>query len=325
MTIANPVIYRMSSSGDCVRSMVAKQYEHDEVRWAETQKLLERSAEEGNLHERAVKDKLRVDGWEIFGEQDEYVIQILPGVLLVGHGDGFARHPDPQFDIVKPSTFLLEVKSMSSKQFAKWVSGGFKNFPRYAAQITSYMTANPGLDVMYVVKRREDGLVNVTIIKAGETPVPFKTIRSKILTAERYRRKGDYPPCDESTWGCPFGYLHDEDVEGDAPAELTEEMEAVLADLVSIYRELKAREDDGEEAAQERKEKINPSIMNILGSNDLAEVEVGEKRYTVRKMRQDRKWLNLDRLRAEMPEVAEKYQENKPIEFPVVREKKEKK
>lgn len=319
MTIANPVIYRMSSSGDCVRALVAKQYEHDEVRWADTKALLERSAEEGNLHERAVKEKLTAEGWIITGEQDEFVIQVLPGVLLVGHGDGLIA------ESAKARPMLLEVKSMSSKQFAKWASGGFKNFPRYAAQITSYMTANPDLDVMYVVKRREDGLISTTIIKAGETPIPFKTIRSKILTAERYRRKGDYPPCDESTWGCPFGYLHDEETEGDEPAELTEEMEAVLADLVGIYRELKAREDDGEEAAQERKEKINPSIMNILGGNDLAEVEVGDKRYTVRKMRQDRKWLNLDRLRAEMPEVAEKYQENKAIEFPVVREKKEKK
>lgn len=320
MTIANPVVYRMSSSGDCVRSMVAKQYEHEEVRWEETKKLLERSAEEGNLHEKAVKDKLIADGWEVFGEQDEYVIQILPGVLLVGHGDGFIKRP-----AAPGLVMLLEVKSMSSKQFAKWISGGFKNFPRYAAQITSYMTANPGLDVMYVVKRREDGLINVLTIPAGQTPIPFKTIKSKILTAERYRRKGDYPPCDENTWGCPFGYLHDEDVEGEAPAELTEEMEAALADLVKLYREFQAREKDGEEAADERKARIVPSIMNLLGANDLVEVEVDGKRYTVRRMRQDRKWIDLDRLRADMPEEIKKYEENRPIEFPVVREKKEKK
>lgn len=245
------------------------------------------------------------------------MIQILPGVLLVGHGDGFARKDK--------GTFLLEVKSMSSKQYAKWVSGGFKNFPRYAAQITSYMTANPGLDVMYVVKRREDGLISITYIEAGRTPIPFKTIKSKILTAERYRRKGDYPPCDENTWGCPFGYLHDEDVEGLAPTELTEEMEAVLSDLVRIYRELKARETDGEEAADERKLKIVPSMMNILGDNDFVEVGVDGKTFTVRRTRQDRKWIDLDRLRADMPEVISKYEENRPIQFPVVREKKEKK
>lgn len=317
MTIANPVIYRMSASGDCVRALVAKQYEHEEVRWEDTKKLLERSADEGVLHEKAVKDKLIADGWEIFGEQDEYVIQILPGVLLVGHGDGFARKDK--------GTFLLEVKSMSSKQFAKWISKGFDNFPRYAAQITSYMTANPKMDVMYVVKRREDGLINTTFIEAQRTPIPFKTIKSKILTAERYRRKGDYPPCDENTWGCPFGYLHDEDVEGGASAELTEEMEAVLSDLVRLYREFQVREKDGEEAADERKMKIVPSMMNILGANDLVEVEVDGKMWTVRRTRQDRKWIDLDRLRADMGEEIKKYEENRPIEFPVVREKKEKK
>lgn len=318
MTIAAPVIYRMSKSGDCVRALVADQYEHPEVRWAETQALLERSAEEGNLHEGAVKAKLKKEGYTISGEQDEFVIQILPGVLLVGHGDGFAQK--------KPEApKLLEVKSMSSKQFAKWIKGGFDAFPRYAAQITSYMTANPGLDVLYVVKRREDGLETRIIIPAGETPIPFKVIRSKILTAERYRRKNDYPPCDLATqWGCPYGYLHDEAEDLDEPVELTDEMEAVLVDLVSDYRRLKEIEDAGEEAAQERKEKINPSLLNMLGGHNKVEVEWEGKTWTVRKSGQSRTYVDTEALRAEYPEIVEKYEKTSRVEFPLVREKKSK-
>lgn len=318
MTIAAPVIYRMSKSGDCVRALVADQYEHPEVRWHETQALLERSAEEGNLHEGAVKAKLRKEGYTVSGEQDEYVIQILPGVLLVGHGDGFVQKKNEP-------TKLLEVKSMSSKQFAKWAKGEFGQFPRYAAQITSYMTANPGLDVLYVVKRREDGLESRITIPANETPIPFKVIRSKILTAERYRRKGDYPPCDlETQWGCPFGYLHDEAEDLDEPMELTDEMEAVLVDLVRDYRTFKELEDAGEEAAQERKEKINPSLLNMLGGNKKVEVEWDGKVWTVSKSGQSRTWIDLEALRAEHPEIVEKYEKASRVEFPLVREKKSK-
>lgn len=313
MTISNPIIYRMSGAGDCVRAMVAKQYEHKEVRQTERQQLMDRSAEEGNLHEKAVKDKLRSEGWVISGEQDEYTIQILPGVLLVGHGDGM---------VTKESTLLLEVKSMSSKQFAKWIKDDFKSFPRYAYQITAYMEANPGLDVMYVVKRREDGMVNTQIIQAGNTPVPFKKIRSKILTAERYRRKGEYPPCDENPWGCAFFYLHDEEIEETAPAELTEEMEAVVVDLVTSYRRLKEIEDAGEDAATERKATISPALLNMLGENPVMEVEVDGVTYTVKKSGQNRTYVDLESLRAEEPEIAKRYEKSSRVEFPLVREKK---
>lgn len=319
------IIYRMSKSGYCVRALVASQYDMPERRTPKTQDLLDRSADEGRLHEVAIREQLRAQGYVIVGEQDEYVLDILPKVFLVGHGDGFISaepglNDEEYFD-------LHEIKSMSSKQFSKWQSGKFTYFPGYAAQITSYMKSNPGRRVRYDVKRREDGLLSTMYIPADEPPLDFKDIRKKIVTAELYRRRGDYPACDldkQARFFCPFWYLHEEEEESEEDAEpLSEEVEMALSELVVTYLDLKAREDDGKTAAAQRKDGgVNQGILNLLGNKSKVKVTIGDRTFEVKKQGGGGgKRIDIDALRAQEPEVAERFEKrDEKFEYPVVKE-----
>lgn len=315
MSVDDVTVYRMSKSGECVRALVADQYEHPEVRSPQMGGLLERTAQEGVLHEEWVKSKLRSEGLDIIGEQEEMVIQVLPRVVMVGHIDGLVVEPGVDNQ-------LLEIKSMSTKQFDLWAKNGFSQFPRYAAQITSYMKAfDFAYDVRYVVKRRDDGLISTTIIPRDQPPADWNAIQAKIITAERYRRTGDYPPCDlsrDKQWMCSFKYLHDEEME--TPAGATQEEQMAMAELVLWFRQLKDVEVAGEEAGKERKGKVSPSILNLLGERDKIIVEVEGKKYLIERRRASGSRVDTTELRALHPEIAATVERPYESFYPVVRE-----
>jgi hypothetical protein len=224
------VIYRASSLGSCVKYLVASSLGYEDQRGAKWDDLLERSAEEGNLHEDAVIAKLKTtEQVDVLHQQDEIQVQVIPKVFIRGHCEGVLNYPD------RPNE-LLEIKSMSTKQFAKWQNHQFGAFERYAWQISCYMQAFPDYDVRYIVKRREDGYMVELTIPAHEPPIPLSVIRKKVLIAEKYRRKGQLPPCDiANQWGCPVWYLHDEE-EDQEIEPLTEEMVTILGELAAEYR-----------------------------------------------------------------------------------------
>lgn len=267
-------IYRVSASGSCVRYLVAAALGYEDQRGKKTDDLLERSADEGNLHEDAIVSGLTMEGILVVDRQRLVEIQVLPNVFLRGHIEGlldYGEHTPRQ---------LFEAKSMSTKQFTKWTNHEFGEFDRYAYQITTYMQAYPDLDCRYIVKRREDGFQTEVLIKAGQTPVPFKTIRNKIIAAEKWRRKGELPPCDlANTWGCPVWYLHDEAEDAEI-VPISEEMQVILGELIAEYVTLKMIEDQGKEAEKARKE-INPEILNLLGKLDQTEVVHNGIKYRV--------------------------------------------
>lgn len=282
------MIYRASGAGDCVRYLVASALGYEDQRNRDHQALMDRSAEEGNLHEEAVVKKMEEEGWDVYGQQDEINVQVIPGVFLRGHREGLRS----QNDIEQ----LFEIKSMSTKQFTKWQNHGFESFERYAWQISIYMKAHPGLDVEYIVKRREDGYVSTRTIPADNPPVPFSVIRKKIVIAEKYRRKGQLPPCDvQNQWGCPVWYLHDEDETEEEAQELTEAEKEILAELVMDYRRLKAIEEKGKEAEAARKQ-INPQILNMLGKLDQTEFKWDGHKYRVTRRRGGGKKWDQDKL-----------------------------
>lgn len=256
------IVYRASSVGMCVRALVVSgRGQHDEAIGKDRSDMLERTADEGNLHEGAVRQKLVKEGWEVISTQEQVDIPVIKGIVIRGHTDGLMELAGDQH--------LLEVKSMSTKRFARWQKEGFEGFIKYAYQISSYMQAYPEHDVLYVVKRREDGLEDRQIISAGQAPISWKGIRKKILTAEAHRRKRtSFPACDvppsEMYW-CPFWYLHDEKIDEDA-TEMTDEMRQILIELVPRRMELSEIEQQGKDAAEARKS-IDKEILNLMGSD----------------------------------------------------------
>lgn len=313
------VVYRASSVGQCVRALVASGLGEQEVFGADRRALLDRSAAEGNLHEQAVIDKLVGEGWKVIHAQETVEIPVIPGVIVRGHTDGVLQsphHPNPQV--------LLEVKSMSTKQFDKWMKRRFDAFPKYAFQISAYMRAHPDLDALYVVKRREDGLLDRSALSHSLPPVQWSVIRKKITTAERWRRKGELPPCDvKDQWGCPFFYLHEE-------ADLEEvvipddEIRMALEGLIADFVALKEKERLGEEAGELRKKEVSPEILRLL-SGDYLHVEVGGTIYKVTKSGTTRSWVDMAAMREDgHGDLLDAYTKTRRVEYPLVREVKEK-
>lgn len=304
-------IYRASGSGACVKYLVASALGYEDQRGKKIDDLLDRSANEGHLHEGSVLAKLEEeDGSKIIRAQEEVMIQVIPKVFLRGHIEGIELYSSGVEE-------LLEVKSMSTKQFTKWTNHGFDSFVDYAYQISSYMKLFPELDVRYLVKRREDGFQTELRIPAGSPPIPFSLIRKKIVIAEKYRRKGELPPCDiENQWGCPVWYLHDEEDPKDIEP-LSEEMEEILGELIAEFMTLKLVEKQGETAKEARK-KISPEILNLLGKLDQAELSHKGLKYRVTKRRGGNSYLDKAKVKAiigedKMEEVTTKSSYHYPV------------
>lgn len=308
------IIYRASALGSCVKYLVASYLGYEDQRGQKMDDLLDRSANEGNLHEAAVIEKLREsEGLDVILQQEEINIQIIPKVFVRGHCEGILNYPD------KPNE-LLEIKSMSTKQFAKWQNHKFGAFDRYAWQISAYMQNFPDYDVRYIVKRREDGFITELSIPANQPPIPLSVIRKKVLTAERYRRKMELPPCDTTNqWGCPVWYLHDEEEDDKSSEPLTEEMVAILGELAKEYRELKAIEDAGKVAEESRK-KINPELLNMLGKLDQGVGEYEGRKFQVTRRKGGGK--RIDRAKAEeiLGDRIEEIETAYRYEYPIVKE-----
>lgn len=272
-------IYRASGSGACIRELVAIALGYDEQRGKKWDDLLERSAREGNFHEetiiRGFEESMDV---EVISKQQEVNIQIIPHVFIRGHIEGILAYGEEMWE-ERPDE-LLEIKSMSNQQFQKWINHGFDKFPKNEFQISTYMQAFPEFDVRYVVKRREDGQDNERVIKAGNPPIPFSKVRRKIILAEKYRRKGELPPCDtDLQWGCPVWYLHDEEDPEDV-VPLGEEEEQMMGEIAGNFLKYKEIENEGKVAEEDRK-RLGKQALNLLGKLDQTEVSHNGKKYRI--------------------------------------------
>ena len=314
------VVYRASSVGMCVRALVAVGVgNYEEALGKDRADMLIRTAAEGDLHEEAVRSKLAREGWTVHSTQNVVDIPVINGVVIRGHTDGvLSLKNDPHH--------LLEVKSMSNRRFDRWVKQGFDGFLKYAYQISAYMQAFEEMDVLYVVKRREDGFEDRRIIKAGESPIPFKEIKRKILTAESHRRsKGaGFPACDvpsSEQWWCPFFYLHEEVMDEEAE-ELTDEMIAVLADLIPKRAELSELEKEGVTAEKERKS-LDKEILNLMGKGrDKVIVEVDGVDWQITRVSGGGVSLDQGMLRSDLGEEIMKYERPYRFEYPKLTPKK---
>lgn len=313
------VIYRASSLGMCVRALVAIAHGgYEEALGKDRADLLDRTSIEGEFHEGAVRAKLEHQGWKIHSTQDVVEIPVIKGVVIRGHTDGIVSSSSDE-----PS-LLLEVKSMSNKRFDRWIKTGFEGFLKYAYQISAYMQATPDLDVIYIAKRREDGFENRQIIKAGEPPIAWSVIKKKVLAVEGFRRKGrGFPDCDvppsEQFW-CPFFYLHDEVVDS-VDTEMTEEMLAVLIDLIPKRLELSELEKEGKDAEILRKE-LDKEILNLMGKQDKVIVEVDDQDYQITRVNGSSNYLDQTKLRADMGEEILPYEKTTRFQYPKITPKK---
>lgn len=192
------VVYRASAVGGCIRALVAARLGYSPLPFDDAAEL--RMAE-GVLHEPAIIEHLERIGWPVTDEQREVEVPIGDQLIIRGHIDGIGHRSATERRVV-------EAKAMGDDPFKEWVSRGFEANPRYAAQLSVYMSAldMPGL---MAVKNRNTGEVHVTMV--DELPVPMFHLKARVARVEAIAKSGEFPECDtKATWGCPYRYLHDE-------------------------------------------------------------------------------------------------------------------
>jgi len=160
----------MSGVGDCARALSAERlgYESEPVpHWLNT------AAEEGKKHEIWIKEQLVTEGYEVFGNQEELVLEY-SNFTLTGHIDGRVRKNGKEQ--------LLEVKSMSQYEFDRWMKEGFDGFQSYAAQITCYLKGTGLEEFLYLCKNRSSGYINRNTVVGA--PADFDQIIAKLNHVE---------------------------------------------------------------------------------------------------------------------------------------------
>lgn len=259
------VVYRASGLGTCTRALVAARQGYEA---AEPDSQADTYMGEGVLHEDHVLKRMERDGeWEIRGRaQEEIELEVKDTVtkdykvVIRGHIDEIARNTENGFD------HLVEVKTMSESRFRQWQKNGFRDFPGYALQFSTYMIEldMPGV---FVVKNRNTGEVVWTVYE--EPPVSKIELATLVSTVELLATQGELPPCDDKeSWYCKFSYLHEsrlnpkEVPEGEFP--VTQE----FIQLVEAYHYWRQSEDQ----ARWKRDELRGKIVELLGSYDKADL-----------------------------------------------------
>jgi len=269
-------VYRASGAGSCLRALVASMLGYRESRSQYAETILQDAAKEGNLHEGAILAELAEMGHKIEGRQDLLETTVLPKVVLRGHVDGVGFPPRAR------NNRGYEAKTMSKEVFRKFtrpadmmqafLSG---DWDRYAWQLSIYMHM---LDMpfIYAVKNRDSGKLIVEEIT--RPPVEWRTIKRRIIQAEKWALKDELPPCDVASgekFFCPFPALHDE---GDSmigmedPDEqfqpITSVTDVVLIGMAEKHAELSKVITAGSRANDERKD-LNEKILTAMPTDDV--------------------------------------------------------
>jgi hypothetical protein len=213
--------YRASSLGACTKSIIAARSGYEGLDVFSDMQVLE----EGNLHEVAVIERLRNDGWIISREQEEVYKELTGfGVQVQGHSDGIIQWPgdDP---------CVLEVKSMGDASFKDWKRRGWSNpgiIQKYKWQVSFYMICF-AMPLHFVVKNRNSGEIDTDFVR---TPFySWSDIVARITNIELAVRKGDLPQlCDWPMYPCPFNYLHEDE---ELPEIPDDELSALVLEYIS--------------------------------------------------------------------------------------------
>lgn len=268
-------IYRASGAGSCITALVAAMLGYKEDRSTFTHDILMNAAKEGNLHEGAIVEELKRDyGWRVYGGQDVVEVKVIPRVFVRGHIDGLCIPKGMR------NERLLEIKTMSRDRFKKWKALGDNvrerllsdDFYKYGWQISAYMYAHDGMPAMYVVKNRDSGELMIEEIKLP--PVSWKQIRTKIIQAEMWRKRGELPDCEGSSgekFFCPYPYLHNDVTFGDEPEDEDAPVDDVtltlIAGMAERYADLAGQVKLLKPLDSERKD-VGVRLIEAMGGKD---------------------------------------------------------
>jgi len=243
----NTIVIRASASGHCTRALVAALLGYEEARHERVEQIMSTAAHEGKLHESDILDRLRAEGYTISTPQKMLEIEVIPGVIIRGHIDGWCTGGNGL------ASAVVECKSMSKDRFDDWCRNEWANFNPYAWQLTAYMKGTGANDALYAVKNRNTGDIHYKVIHG--LPIPWREVVKKAIAVNRAYLANTLPPCDpeigsQERYFCPFVYLHEEDeveteTTPDGPlADLRAGMAERYHELTAALAGMKALEDE---------------------------------------------------------------------------------
>lgn len=240
-------VYRASSVGRSLRCLVAARQKYDPL---PAPQYLLNAAEAGSALEPIIKARLRRSGWQIADEQAEVQIEVGETALVRGHLD--AGHA-----VREGVAGMLEVKTMSTNVFKKWMTDGFTVFPSYAAQLSTYMHGTQ-LPAHYVAMNRDTNDLDYRHIP--EPPIPWHRIEQRVQIAEYMGTRDQLPVCDVTAeYSCPYEYLCDK--RDYLFMEVESGEEAVFRNILDQYGEVLKMEND----VKGRKEELRAELISAMG------------------------------------------------------------
>ncbi len=169
---------------------------------------------------------------------------------------------------------------------------------------------------LYVVKRRDDGLIDIKTIP--HPPISFQDIRKKLVQVYQHRKAKTLPDCDitgnEQYW-CPFPFLHEEEV---VDMDLPDETILALEELAKKYDEMREVQKLGEIAGKE-KSAIGKEMLELMDGRDKAEIAG----FRIVRVKQVRETTDMALLKSDMePADLAKYQGTNHVEYAKVTKRK---
>jgi len=286
------IVYRASSLGSCIRSLVAYRNQVATPR-PHSAVMLERFAE-GNRAEPQIVAWLGTAGWVVTdaGEaQVEYDLPVLPGVVVRCHPDGLAvRKGEPTWT----SQRVLEVKALSDGLADK----GLYALKHYPWQLSIEMLAT-GRKALYVVYNKGFDEVDERSVVVKEIDVPpysLAQVKARVAKVEAAGRGDDLPDCNQNDFPCQwYGIVCQQQAMVRPEAETDDDVEGLCAALFDARMARKRAEAQEKEARQE--------LEHALG--DRPRVRAGA--YVARRTVFERQTFDSRALKDAEPQVYEKY------------------
>ncbi len=251
-----PVI-RISSAGKCPRALSAALIGLPAEKMPE---FVEVAAKEGRIHEKVIKEQLREDGFMVFDEEQECIING-DFLTLIGHVDGKIMYPEDKFPR------LLEIKTMSQQEFDRWMRGRWEEYPAYAVQVSLYMRANKLDRCLYYVKNRNTGYKDVKEL-IGPPLDPDMIIADLESMVKAVMETGaiveaNFDPTTIECRRCLYKHLCTPETK--VPDDYTR---GELDGLVELWRTGKTKSDEGEAQMETAKARFK-EIMQLLETEKL--------------------------------------------------------
>lgn len=155
-------------------------------RWASKGKIPMRIArlfDRGNKEEKRIINDLRLIGFDIKGEQEEFV--------------GFAGHAVGKIDgkiFFRDEWMLLEIKTMNDNSFKKLTSKGLiLEFPKYYAQTQRYLEFTGLQNCIFLTVNKNDDKIHTLLVSRNDEFIEELKEKEELIVTQETPFKGEYP------------------------------------------------------------------------------------------------------------------------------------